>query len=48
LESQDLKLELELSLSQLPNQPLQILQPSRSRPQDEAGPSERRKQPRID
>jgi hypothetical protein len=42
-ESQDLEPKLELSLSQLPDQPLQPPQPPRSRPQDEAGPSERRK-----
>jgi hypothetical protein len=48
LESQDPKPELELSLSQLPDQPLQPPQPPRSRPQDEAGPSEQRKRPRFD
>jgi hypothetical protein len=35
-------------LSQLSNQPLQPPQPPRSRPQDEAGPSEQRKRPCFD
>jgi hypothetical protein len=35
-------------LSQLPDQPLQLPQPPRNRPQDEAGPSEQRKRPRFD
>jgi hypothetical protein len=48
LESQDLEPELELSLSQLSDQLLQLSQPPRSRLQDEAGPSERRKRLRMD
>jgi hypothetical protein len=48
LESQDLEPKLELSLSQLLDQPLQLPQPPCSRPQDEAGPSEPRKQPHFD
>jgi hypothetical protein len=47
LESQDPEPELKLSLLQLPDQSLQPPQPPRSRPQDEAGPSERRKRPRF-
>ena len=35
-------------MSQLPDQPLEPPQPSRSCPQDEAGPSERRKRPCFD
>jgi hypothetical protein len=35
-------------LSQLSNQPVQLPQPPRSHPQDEAGPSKQRKQPRFD
>ena len=48
MESQDP--ELELSLSQLPDQPLQLSQPSpsRQRYRDEAGPSERRVRARYD
>jgi hypothetical protein len=48
LELQDPEPELELSLSQLSDQPLQPPQPPCSRPQDETGPSERRKRPRFD
>jgi hypothetical protein len=48
MESQDPEPKLELSLSQLPEQPLQLSQPSRCRPQDEAGPSEQRKRSRVD
>jgi hypothetical protein len=45
MESQDREPELELSLSQLPDPPLQLLQPPT---RDEAGPSERRKRPRVE
>jgi hypothetical protein len=48
LESQDHEPKLELSLLQLPDQPLQLPQASHSRPQDEAGPFERREWPHID
>jgi hypothetical protein len=45
MESQDREPDLELSLSQLPKPPLQLLQPPTK---DEAGPSKRRKRPRIE
>jgi hypothetical protein len=45
MESQDREPELELSLSQLLDPPLQLLQPPT---RDEAGPSERRKRPHIE
>jgi hypothetical protein len=48
MESQDAEPELELLLLQLPDQSLQLSQPPHSRPQNEAGPSEQRKRPRID
>jgi hypothetical protein len=48
LESHNHELELELSLSQLLDQLLQLPQPPRSRPQDEVGPSEQRKRPCFD
>ena len=50
MESQvpDSEPELELSLSQLPDIPLQLPQSSVRRPQDEAGPSQRRKRPRFE
>lgn len=54
MESQDLESqpdeELELSLSQLPVQPLQLVEPvlPRVRPLDEAGPFRPLKQPRMD
>jgi hypothetical protein len=45
MESQDREPELELSLSQLPDPPLQLLQPPT---RDEVGPSKRRKRPRVE
>jgi hypothetical protein len=45
MESKDCKLELELSLSQLPNPPFQLLQPPI---RDEAEPSRKRKKPRVE
>jgi hypothetical protein len=45
MESQNCEPELELSLSQLLDLPLQLLQPPT---RDEAGPSERRKRPHIE
>jgi hypothetical protein len=41
-------LELELSLSQLPDPPFRLSQSSFGHPQDEAGPSQRRKRPRME
>ena len=48
LESQDLEPKLELSLLQLPDQPLQPPQLPHSCPHDEARPSKRRRWPRFD
>ena len=47
MESQDSEPKLELSLSLLSEQPLQLSQPSRCHPQDEVGPSEQRKRLHI-
>jgi hypothetical protein len=45
MESQDREFELELSLAQLPDPPLQLLQPPT---RNEAGLSERRKRPYVE
>jgi hypothetical protein len=45
MESQDREPELELSLSQLPDPPIQLLQPPTK---NEVGPSELCKQPRVE
>jgi hypothetical protein len=47
LEPQVPEPELELSLSQLLDQPLQVPQPPHSRPRDEARPSKQKKQPHF-
>jgi hypothetical protein len=48
MDSQDYEPKLELSLSQLPDQPFQLPQPPCNRPQDEAGSFEHKKRACID